>query len=136
MTPEAERRRMIALARLAERARRISLIRRSVVAGAAATFVLAWGLALGNQLAHGTKTHPGESTTTTGEQGTASFASPSTQCACALVFVSDATAASHASRLASRNGFVRKRGSWPSCGRPAKVQNFWNWLSLPTARIT
>ena len=62
---------MIALARLAERARRISLIRRSVVAGAAATFVLAWGLALGNQLAHGTKTHPGESTTTTGEQGTA-----------------------------------------------------------------
>jgi len=71
MTPEAERRRRIALARLAERARRISLIRRSVVAGAAATFVLAWGLALGNQLAHGTKTHPGESTTTTGEQGTA-----------------------------------------------------------------
>ena len=71
MTPEAERRRRIALARLAERARRISLIRRSVVAGAAATLVLAWGLALGNQLAHGTKTHPGESTTTTGEQGTA-----------------------------------------------------------------
>ena len=71
MTPEAERRRRIALARLAERARRISLIRRSVVAGAAATFVLAWGLALGNQLAQGTKTHPGESTTTTGEQGTA-----------------------------------------------------------------
>lgn len=69
MTPEAEQRRRVALARLAERARRISLIRRSVVAGAAATFVLAWGLALGNQLAHGTKTHPGQSTTTTDEQG-------------------------------------------------------------------
>jgi len=72
MTPEAERRRMIALARLAERARRISLIRRSVVAGAATTFVLAWGLALGNQLAHGTKTHPGDSSATSGEQGPAS----------------------------------------------------------------
>jgi hypothetical protein len=69
MTPEAERRRRIAFARLAERTRRISLIRRSVVAGAAATFVLAWGLALGNQLAHGTKMHPGDSSATTGGQG-------------------------------------------------------------------
>lgn len=56
MNPEAERKRRLAMHRLAERARRISLIRKSVFAGAAATFALAWGLALNNQLAHGTKT--------------------------------------------------------------------------------
>jgi hypothetical protein len=60
MTPEAEHRRRIALQRLRERARRISLIRKSVVAGAVATFVLAWGLALGDQLAHGTRTSPSD----------------------------------------------------------------------------
>jgi len=46
--------------RLRERARRITRIRKGVVAGAVATFALAWGLALGDQLAHGTKTSPGD----------------------------------------------------------------------------
>jgi hypothetical protein len=49
--------------RLRERARRIGLIRRSVIAGAVATFVLAWGLALSDQLAHGTKTSPTDTST-------------------------------------------------------------------------
>lgn len=61
MTPEAEYKRRLALQRLRERTRRITVIRKSVVAGAIATFVLAWGLALGDQLAHGTKTSPSAS---------------------------------------------------------------------------
>lgn len=56
MTPEAMRK--VAMERLRERARRIGVIRRSVIAGAVATFALAWGLALSDQLAHGTKTSP------------------------------------------------------------------------------
>jgi hypothetical protein len=56
MSPESKKR--LAMARLRERARRISLIRRSVVAAAVATFALAWGLALNDQIAHGTKTSP------------------------------------------------------------------------------
>ncbi|MEZ5155146.1 MAG: hypothetical protein R2718_03450 [Solirubrobacterales bacterium] len=61
MTPEAMRR--VAMERMRERARRIGVIRRTVLAGAAATFVLAWGLALNDQLAHGTKTSPGDKST-------------------------------------------------------------------------
>lgn len=56
MTPEAMRK--VAMERLRERARRIGVIRRSVIAGAVATFALAWGLALSDQLAHETKTSP------------------------------------------------------------------------------
>ena len=60
MTPEAMRR--VAMERLRERARRIGLIRRSVIAAAVATFALAWGLALSDQIAHGTKTSPNDPT--------------------------------------------------------------------------
>jgi hypothetical protein len=55
MTP-ADSGRMIAMARLRERSRRIGRMRRTVIAGGAATFMLAWGLALNDQLAHGTST--------------------------------------------------------------------------------
>ena len=55
MTPP-ESARVIAMARLNERARRISRMRRSVIAAGVSTFILAWGLALNDQLAHGTKT--------------------------------------------------------------------------------
>lgn len=61
MNPETMRK--VAAERLRERARRIGVIRRSVIAGAVATFVLAWGLALSDQLAHGTKTSPTDTTT-------------------------------------------------------------------------
>jgi len=76
VSPEAERNRRVAMARLRERARRISLIRRSVFAAATATFVLAWGLALNDQLAHGTKTSPA-GTTAGRSQGSSSSASTS-----------------------------------------------------------
>lgn len=69
MTPEAEQRRRVAMHRLRERARRITLIRKGVVAGAVATFVLAWGLALGSQLAHGTRTSPGDASGQSGDDG-------------------------------------------------------------------
>jgi hypothetical protein len=36
-------------------------MRKSVIAAGVSTFVLAWGLALNDQLAHGTKTSPGSS---------------------------------------------------------------------------
>ncbi len=61
MNPETMR--QVAMQRLRERARRIGLIRRSVIAGAVATFALAWGLALSDQLAHGTKTSPTDTST-------------------------------------------------------------------------
>ncbi len=51
--------RMIAMARLRERSRRIGRMRRTVIAGGVATFVLAWGLALNDQLANGTSTKSG-----------------------------------------------------------------------------
>ncbi len=76
MSPEAERNRRVAMARLRERARRISLIRRSVFVAASATFVLAWGLALNDQLAHGTKTSRAD-TTTGRSQSSSSSASTS-----------------------------------------------------------
>ncbi|MFN8112334.1 MAG: hypothetical protein U0R51_03955 [Solirubrobacterales bacterium] len=69
MNPETMR--QVAMERLRERARRIGLIRRSVIAGAVATFALAWGLALSDQLAHGTKTSPSD-TSTTADTGTVS----------------------------------------------------------------
>ncbi len=69
MNPETMRK--VAAERLRERARRIGVIRRSVIAGAVATFVLAWGLALSDQLAHGTKTDPTD--TTTADTGTLAF---------------------------------------------------------------
>lgn len=55
MTPP-ESARVIAMARLNERAKRIARMRKSVIAAGVATFVLAWGLALNDQLAHGTNT--------------------------------------------------------------------------------
>jgi hypothetical protein len=58
--------RQVAMQRLRERARRIGLIRRSVIAGTVATFALAWGLALSDQLAHGTKTSPNDTSTSAG----------------------------------------------------------------------
>lgn len=72
MNPETMRK--VAAERLRERARRIGVIRRSVIAGAVATFVLAWGLALSDQLAHGTKTSPTD-TSTTADANTLSFSS-------------------------------------------------------------
>lgn len=72
MTPEAMRK--VAMERLRERARRIGVIRRSVIAGAVATFVLAWGLALSDQLAHGTNADQGEAAAaTSSDSGSASF---------------------------------------------------------------
>lgn len=72
MNPETMRK--VAAERLRERARRIGVIRRSVIAGAVATFALAWGLALSDQLAHGTKTSPDDTSasadTTTSAQAT------------------------------------------------------------------
>lgn len=54
-TPPSAKKRA-AMDRLRDRARRINLIRRSVVTGAVVTFALAWGLALNDQLASGTST--------------------------------------------------------------------------------
>jgi hypothetical protein len=62
--------RQVAMQRLRERARRIGLIRRSVIAGTVATFALAWGLALSDQLAHGTKTSPTDTSTSAGSTTT------------------------------------------------------------------
>ena len=67
MNPETMRK--VAAERLRERARRIGVIRRSVIAGAVATFVLAWGLALSDQLAHGTKTSPTDTSTSDESEG-------------------------------------------------------------------
>ncbi len=75
MSPESKKR--LAMARLRERARRISLIRRSVIAAAVATFALAWGLALNDQLAHGTKTSPTADPTTSTTSTTAAIPSSS-----------------------------------------------------------
>jgi hypothetical protein len=70
MNPETMRK--VAAERLRERARRIGVIRRSVIAGAVATFVLAWGLALSDQLAHGTKTSPTDDSASDGSDGVVS----------------------------------------------------------------
>jgi|GEM_PF-4028716 len=45
-SPQTDDRRRIAHERLAARARRITMLRRRVAAGALATFVLAWGIVL------------------------------------------------------------------------------------------
>ena len=71
MNPETMRK--VAAERLRERARRIGVIRRSVIAGAVATFVLAWGLALSDQLAHGTKTTSTDTSTSDESAGVVSL---------------------------------------------------------------